>query len=107
VLLGWVVGATCCEHAQRSALARATARFLAAGAQAEARRTTWLPCARELRAVEGVGATRAVDLARWFWQESGSPGGPWKRLEDAPGVGPTLRERIQAELRPRAPPHAS
>lgn len=100
-LLGWCLGAACCEHLAARALASLSAPGLELRAAVPGRGATWLPTTRELRAVEGVGPARAVDLARWFWAEAGAPGRPWDRLEDVPGVGPTLAARLCAELAPR------
>lgn len=99
-LLGWCLGAACCEHLAAHALASLSAQGLGARAAAPGRGATWLPTTRALRSVEGVGAARAVDLARWFWAEGGAPGSPWDRLEDVPGVGPTLAARLRAQLAP-------
>jgi hypothetical protein len=100
LLLGWCLGAACCEHAASRALERASAQGLGLRVDARERGVTWLPTTRELRAVEGVGAARAVDLARWFWAQAGAPGDPWDRLEEVPGVGPTLATRLRAQLAP-------
>jgi len=100
LLLGWCLGAAACEHLQARALASAPATALGPRGQAAARGAPWLPTTRELRAVEGVGAARAVDLARWFWTQAGAPGDPWDRLEEVPGVGPTLATRLRAQLAP-------
>jgi hypothetical protein len=100
VLLGWCLGAACCEHSEARALALASSQGLGLRTDPSGRGPTWLPTTRELRAVEGVGAARAVDLARWFWAEAGRPGDVWDRLEEVPGVGPTLATRLRAQLAP-------
>jgi len=50
---------------------------------------------RSLRALDGVGELRALDVARFLWSARGHPGAGWTQLESIPGVGPELATKLR------------
>lgn len=91
----WVLVGGCLAAGLAERRAAASARAAAAAAVTLPAPTDALPTPRGLRATDGVGASLAVDLARFLWSRRGTPGGGWGALEEVPGVGAALAGRLR------------